>query len=636
MNLGGGVAQQSAEQQVESQKPRSAPSWRVFGLMVIGVIVLWALFTRLDPNEEAGTDPGVGMTTAMNALISRESGEQKASVAGLYLAARYAQQQRDDVSAAERILYAYEQAPDDVILLQQTMSAALLAGHVEKALELAHRFETLLTEAKDHTQSKQGTQATASEAGELVLSPLARLLLIVEQMKQGQYGEVQEALELAIVDEEFTLFQRAFFTMIHAWAYVATGEKEQAFAHQPLLEKYADLQPFVQFHYGLMRAYLNQDSKAEKLFESAIDESATLPRRVVGRLGNFLQHSGQTEKAHALLDRFWQGNRDIWLEKREITEAITPYGDQWMIQNPAQGVAELLYGISSLSYQQGDMSMAYQFLHLALYLRKDFHIARILLASYLENEKRYQEAIEIYASIPENSAFAPRAKMEQAQLIAEEGDQAKAIKILKGMTKTYPQSPNPWLHWADLLRKQEKFEQAAEKYSEAIARFEEELAYQWPVYYMRGISHERSKQWEKAEKDFGKALALSPNNPDVLNYLAYSWVDRGEKYEEALKMLTTAVTARPYDAHIIDSVGWAYYKMGDYGKARQFIERAIELMPDDATVNDHLGDIYWQLGRKREARFQWERALLFDPDEELEAKLRQKLKHGLEPDESHR
>ena len=151
----------------------------------------------------------------------------------------------------------------------------------------------------------------------------------------------------------------------------------------------------------------------------------------------------------------------------------------------------------------------------------------------------------------------------------------------------------------------------------------------WALYYSRGIAYERSNQWNLAEADLEHALELKPDQPLVLNYLGYSWIDRGEKLHRGLKMIEKAVELRPDDGYIVDSLGWAHYRLGDYASAVEYLEKALELVPEDPTINDHLGDAYWKSGRMTEARYQWRRALQFKPDKEDVKPIEAKLDRGL-------
>lgn len=152
----------------------------------------------------------------------------------------------------------------------------------------------------------------------------------------------------------------------------------------------------------------------------------------------------------------------------------------------------------------------------------------------------------------------------------------------------------------------------------------------WHVYYIRGIAYEQTDNWEAAEKDLTTALSYQPNHPYVLNYLGYSWADKGVNLDKATSMIQKAVDVRPTDGYITDSLGWVMFRNSDYKSAVSVLERAVELLPYDPTINDHLGDAYWKVGRKLEARFQWERAKNHSKDEEQIGTIVNKLKSGLE------
>jgi Flp pilus assembly protein TadD len=183
----------------------------------------------------------------------------------------------------------------------------------------------------------------------------------------------------------------------------------------------------------------------------------------------------------------------------------------------------------------------------------------------------------------------------------------------------------------DLHRNLEQWAEAEAVYSRIIDAIASPVEADWLVFFARGAARERMGRFEDSEADLQRALALSPDQPEALNYLGYSWVDRGVRLEEGLEMIQRAVEMRPRSGHIIDSLGWAHYRLGDYDLALTYLERAVELAPADATLNDHLGDALWRLGRRIEARFQWSRALTLDPPEALRAQIAAKLEGGLPP-----
>ncbi|HET7410565.1 MAG TPA: tetratricopeptide repeat protein, partial [Paracoccaceae bacterium] len=206
-----------------------------------------------------------------------------------------------------------------------------------------------------------------------------------------------------------------------------------------------------------------------------------------------------------------------------------------------------------------------------------------------------------------------------------------ALTVMRATVERFPDALEAHTALGDLLRRESRFKEAAAAYDRAIALLGGDAGPQyWPLFYQRGITLERSGQWDRAEADFRKALELEPDQPEVLNYLGYSWVDRGEKLAEAEEMIRTAVKQRPDDGYIVDSLGWVLFRFGEFEKAAEQLGRAVELMPVDPVINDHYGDALWMIGRKTEARFQWKRALSFDPEEDDAERIRAKLEKGLD------
>ncbi|MCX8952153.1 tetratricopeptide repeat protein, partial [Ruegeria sp. NA] len=226
------------------------------------------------------------------------------------------------------------------------------------------------------------------------------------------------------------------------------------------------------------------------------------------------------------------------------------------------------------------------------------------------------------------------AELGRAEILDKSGKTDAAIEVLQNLALQNPDLPSVHVSLADLQRRQENYAAAVASYDTAIALTDSQAGGNWFLHYARGISHERLKQWDQAETDFRRALELNPDQPQVLNYLGYSLVERKEKLDEALDMIQRAVEARPDSGYIVDSLGWVLFRLGRYEEAVEHMERAVELMPVDPVVNDHLGDVYWAVGRAREAEFQWKRALSFvdpeDTDGEADPdRIRRKIEVGL-------
>jgi len=263
-------------------------------------------------------------------------------------------------------------------------------------------------------------------------------------------------------------------------------------------------------------------------------------------------------------------------------------------------------------------------------LRPHLAVAQLLLADLLTADDKPQQSLAILTAIPANSRYAWSAQLRVAANLESLGHIDEAVAQLQAMAAQHPDRASAEIQLGDLLRGQKRFVEAAGAYSEAARRLKAAGSPpHWALYYSRGIAYERSGQWSLAEADLEHALELKPDQPLVLNYLGYSWIDRGEKLKRGLKMIEKAVSLRPEDGYIVDSLGWAHYKLGDYAGAISYLEKALELVPDDPTINDHLGDAYWKSGRTLEARYQWRQALAFKPDKEDVKPIEAKLESGL-------
>ena len=271
---------------------------------------------------------------------------------------------------------------------------------------------------------------------------------------------------------------------------------------------------------------------------------------------------------------------------------------------------------------------------MALHLRPDHVDALLLTAELLENLERYDLATEVYNAVPNDDPFFHAAEIGRAAALRDSGNTEAAIEVLKSLQKSHGDLPLVHVTLGDTLRGLDRFEDSIAPYDRAISMVETPEERHWAVYFARGISHERVGNWPQAEADFRKSLELRPDQPQVLNYLGYSFLEMQTNFDEALALIERAVELRPDSGYIIDSLGWGLYRLGRYEEAVGHMERAVELMPIDPVVNDHLGDVYWAVGRQREAEFQWHRALSFITDDEPTdadpERIRRKLEVGLD------
>jgi Flp pilus assembly protein TadD len=303
-----------------------------------------------------------------------------------------------------------------------------------------------------------------------------------------------------------------------------------------------------------------------------------------------------------------------------------------LIGSAGDGLAGALFDLASVLNQAETLDLALVYNRFSLALQPDFGLAQLLLADILATQEKPEQSLAALDRIPLSSPYSWSARLRVAANLEILDRTDEAIAQLKQMAIDSPKSISPDVELGDALRNKKRFEEAAIAYDEAIQRAAAEgLPDRWSLFYDRGVSYERSGQWSKAEADLEHALELKPDQPLILNYLGYSWIDRGEKLAQGLKMIEKAVELRPEDGYIVDSLGWAHYRMGDFPGAVQYLERAVELVPSDPTINDHLGDAYWRTGRLTEARYQWRRALQFGPEKDDVTPIEAKLDHGLAP-----
>ncbi len=298
--------------------------------------------------------------------------------------------------------------------------------------------------------------------------------------------------------------------------------------------------------------------------------------------------------------------------------------------NVQGGAAELFHSIGVALAREGTGDIAAVFLQLGMYLDPSADVIDLVYAQMLDAAGQHELANVIYDNLPANSPLKPMAVVRVAENLDALGDPDEALRRLGNIVATNPNDLEALSVLGDMQRSAKQYAEAADTYTKALAVSGGESPADWRFYYVRGISYERAKEWPNAEADFKKALSLNPNQPQVLNYLGYSWVDQGTNLLPALEMIQRAVAAAPNDGYIIDSLGWAYYRLGRFDEAVKQLELAVQLRSTDPEINDHLGDAYWRAGRKLEARFQWNIASSVDKEGAVKERVAIKLRDGLD------
>lgn len=550
----------------------------------------------------AGEEQGNGTARAETATTAATP--QNWSLSGAVLAGRHAFDQGDDAMAAKLLTLVLEAAPGDRVLAGRALAATVGAGEFDAAVSLAARL-------KD------------SDAR----TPLVPLVELVDNTRKGDFAKARAALEV-FGDDSISRVAKPLFG---AWVAVGEGKDEAAvLAELAPLKEINGLDGLVVQHEALIKDYFGHGAAGLADLKPAA-EAGFGSARFIELYVAFLHRNGETEVARKYLE-------DLSAEDSGIAAAISdplldrlaqPAAKGPIIAKVPVGMAEAFFDLASLLQSENVADQAKVLGRLALIMNPDLDIARLLLGNLLQDHDRCEDAIAMYRGIPEQSVYRWSAEISVADCQQKLDDIDGAIATLQGLVQARPQRTEAIIELGDLYRREKRFTDAIAAYDQVIAGTQKPAARDWTLYYARGVAHERAKQWDKAEPDFKKALELSPEQPYVLNYLAYSWVERREHLDEALDMLHRAVDQRPEEGFIVDSLGWAYYQLGDFQKAVTYLERAVELQPTDPVLNDHLGDAYWRVGRKNEARFQWHRSLSFKPEADQVGVIEEKLKSGL-------
>ena len=553
----------------------------------------------------AGAVVILGLPSALAAQPPTPQEIMHATTAGSYLAARHAGTERDSATAAAYYLNVLKADPRNADLLGRTFLSVLTDGDIEEAGKLADRLIQV-----DRTDR------------------IARLVVGVRALKQKQYALARQSFAQSVRGPVTDLTA----TLLTAWALAGAGDARgatDALDHLTGPDWYAI---FKDLHGGLILDFGNNRKDAAKRYERAYKADSTA-LRTVQAYARFLSRTGSKNEALKIYQEFNKAVPDHPLISAEMKDLAAGEKLPALVDSPQAGAAEALYGLGASIGRRGGEDLALIYLQLALYLEPTHAMALLSLADLYESLKKPDLAIKVYDRIPP-SPLRRNADIQVASDLdqLERTDEAK--KRLEHLITEHPKDTEAIVAFGNILRGRKQFAECADVYGKAIANVAKPEKSNWVMFYFRGICYERSKQWPNAEVDLKKALELYPDQPLVLNYLGYSWVDQGVHMDEGMNMIRRAVEQRPDDGYIVDSLGWAYFRTGNYAEAVKNLERAVELKPEDPTINDHLGDAYWRVGRALEARFQWSHAKDLNPDKDDLPKIEAKIKDGLPDDKS--
>lgn len=522
---------------------------------------------------------------------------------GAYLAARVAESENDFRSAAAwygKAIIADSGNP-------QLLDGAILA-------EMGIGDFALATEAAALRKALDGDEP----------SQLAEMALLADEAKREDYAAILSAAEAGRDVGELTN------ALVEAWAKVGEGKMSEAVEAFDAVTKKKGFEAFGFYHKALALASVGDFEGADEILSGRAAGPIYVMRRGVFAHAQILSQLERNADALALLERSFGTAPDPIVDAvRKRLQAGEPIPFD-TVTSARDGIAEVFFTISTALNGEADPVYTLTHLRIAGYLRPDHTDALLLTADVLEELGQHQLAADSYAAFPPDSPAFVTAEIGRAGALKSQDRADAAIEALQTLARSHGDIQRVHFALADLLRSEERFDEAEVAYTAAIDLATEAKPEDWVLYFYRGICHEQSKDWAPAEADFRKALDLNPTQPQVLNYLGYGLVDRGEKLDEALGMIEKAVAGDPDQGYIIDSLAWAYFKLGRYADALEPMEKASLLEPVDPIVTDHLGDVYWMNDRKLEARFQWRRALSFEPSETDKARILRKLEVGLD------
>jgi tetratricopeptide (TPR) repeat protein len=545
------------------------------------------------------------VTVSLAAGDATGDGEQLHSLLGSYLAANFAKNENDPDHAASFYRDALSQDPGNEVLLEQAFQAEASEANWDRAVGLAEELV-----AKDNNNR------------------IAHLVLGLSRFKSGDYAAADKEFEAASDGPVGELTS----ALARAWNALAAGKPDDAKKYLDMPKQAEWAQIYLNFHRALIADIAGKKEESKEAYERSFkQESPTL--RIPLAYARHAANEGDVKLAKTILEGQTDKSQD---EPHVLVRQLRDEIDSGkkvplLITTPSEGMAEVFYGLGELLTGEGGVAMGVLYLQMALYVVPDHAFALATLASAYESMRRYDDAITVYNRIPPGTPLQEAIDIRKAFDFnsLDKVDEAKAT--LDKLATDNPKDIKPLDALGNIMRSRKRYAEAVDYYTRAAALLPNPAKRHWSLYYSRGTSYERLKNWPAAEADLQKAMKLFPDQPLVLNYLGYSWVDQNRNLKQGMALIERAVALKPGDGYIVDSLGWAHYKLGNYKEAVRFLERAVEITPQDPVLNDHLGDALWRVGREREAKFQWDQALTLDPEPEDAEKIKKKLSEGLPP-----
>ena len=525
------------------------------------------------------------------------------SLVGSYLAGRFARSQNDVARAADYYSSALVYDPGNDVLVEQAFIMEASAGNWDRATDLADQLVQLQPQHR-----------------------LARLFLGLAAFKGG---DVKKA------DAEFVAggsgpIGELTTALMRAWIKRSENKISDALDLLDAPRQAEWAQFYLRYHRGLISDSAGRQNDARIAYQRVFKQDSRTLRTTMA-YARHAAHAGDDKLAKSVLREYMRkaSGSPHPLATGLLADIEAGKTIDLLLTRPEDGMAEVLYGLGEALTSEGGVSIGVIYLQMALYLQPQQPLALAALAHAYETMRNFPAAIATYERIPTGSPLQNAIDIRKAFNFNSLDQTAAAKTLLEDVAARNPKDIGPLDALGNILRARKRYDEAITYYTRAINLVSKPEKQHWSYFYSRGTCYERTKQWPKAEADLKKALALSPDQPLALNYLGYSWIDQGKNLKEGMALIEKAVSLKPDDGYIVDSLGWAQFRLGKYDEAVRHLERAVELRPDDPVLNDHLGDALWRVGREREARFQWDQALALGPEPEEIDKIKKKISSGL-------
>ena len=555
---------------------------------------------RRQIRDSVSCPPGAVRALALALCLGLGAAGAGAEPAGPYLVARQALMGNDFPAASDALARALVGDPGNMQLADAAVAAALGEGRIARAAEVAARMDA---------------------AG--AVTPQGALARVVHELGRGDLTAAKALLDRGPAAGPLA------DGLMRGWIAAGQGDMGGAIETFEATGRLSGAEAIVAYNIALARAVAGDFEAADALLAGPAAPIIESRRGILLRI-EILAQVDEADTAVALIDTAFDISADpavAALRARLVAGEPVPYG---FVRDAREGIAELFHTLALALRDEEPETLALVYGQMARHLGPGRTDSALLVAGLLEEVGQYALAIGVYDTIPADSPDTLEARIGRAGALLADGREAEALEALRALAQEMPDRIEAQVALGDLLRRTEAYTEAADAYSRAIDLIAAPEPRHWSLFYSRAICLERAKEWDRAEPDFRTALRLAPDQPMVLNYLGYSFLEMGVNLDEAMALIRRAVEQRPESGHIVDSLAWGYFLLGDYEAALTPMERASLLMPVDPIVTDHLGDVYWAVGRTREAEFQWRRALSFDPEPDLADRIRRKLEIGLD------